>query len=231
MIAKLCALDDPALAEIIATKRTDLLRLAEAKECILAETRASKPLHLQCRRAAQTRDTLVRRHLGLLADAQALESLAAVRRAAAAEGAVQCRAAETELQRLTEMYQHEMQLQSVAGSAAPAAPAGAVPTLDDALAMLRACGLKAVPLGMAEAHSMTVDDSDEEKIAKLVAGASPEAELAEAEEISRRSAEAAFRPIRGTSVARDDPYGASRHSAAGTPAGVGDGTFREPAEH
>ncbi len=77
---------------------------------------------------------------------------------------------------------------------------------------------------------MTIDDSDEEKIARLVAGASPEVEQAEAEEVSRRSAEAAFRPIRGSSVAREDPYGAVRHPEAGA-AGAFDETFRETAEH
>ncbi len=111
--------------------------------------------------------------------------------------------------------------------------------------MLAACGLQAVPLGTPLIPgkplvpgkpdpltvSMAIDDSDEERIAKLMAGASPDAEQAEAEEQSRRSAEAAFRPIRGSSVAREDPYGAGRHSPAGFLAGAGDGTFREPAVH
>ena len=105
----------------------------------------------------------------------------------------------------------------VAASPAPPSPTPApMPTLQDALAMLQACGLQALPIGRPAGPampaalsnplpllvSMAVDDSDEEKVARLVANASPEAEQAEAEEQSRRSAEAAFRPIRGSSVAR-----------------------------
>ena len=100
IIAKMCAIGDPVMEEAIAAKRAGLQRLQEEKERVLAEMRAAKPLHLQCRRAAQTRDTLVRRHLGLLADAQALEALAAARRTAAAEVAAQVRSAEAELLRL-----------------------------------------------------------------------------------------------------------------------------------
>jgi hypothetical protein len=37
---------------------------------------------------------------------------------------------------------------------------------DEALAMLSACGLKAVPAGVTPVFSMTIGDSDDESIAK-----------------------------------------------------------------
>ena len=119
------------------------------------------------------------------------------------------------------------------------------PTLKAALAMLQACGLQAVPIGRPDGPempvalnlpppllvSLAVDDSDEEKIARLFANAPPEAAQAEAVEQSRRSVEAAFSPARSTSAARDGPFGAGRQLAAGTLAGVDGGSFHEPAGH
>ncbi len=66
LLVALGEVDDPEVQAVVASKRV-------SREALVAQFRFMKPLHVQCRLAAEHRDKLVKKHLDFVAEARALE--------------------------------------------------------------------------------------------------------------------------------------------------------------
>ena len=152
------AMTDPAVLSLAVAKKL-------AREGLVAQARALKPLALQCRLAADARDKAARRQLQLLTELKALETLAVAKRAGVAQR--EAHLAQVECDRLTALRQAEIRKEADAvllqsGLPVPD-PGAAVQALAPGLPMQAASSLlQALPPQLAESFkgwwaSLSVD--------------------------------------------------------------------------